>query len=325
MNRTERVYKIEQLIRDRGTVPRKAFLETLEISPATFKRDIEFMRDRMHAPIEWDRDSGGYRFVQKKGVGPRYELPGLWFNASEAYALLTMEQLLKGLEPGLLTRHVKPLLERLHQLLESEDVPIEEIEKRIRIIRIASRTSKPEFFEVAATAVLRRRRLHIAHWSRMNDATTERVISPQRLVLYRGNWYVDAWCHLREDIRSFSLDGFTAAALLDERAKSVAEKDLEEALASGYGIFTGRKTDWATLRFSPEAARWVAYEKWHSRQKSRTEADGSFVLEIPYSDERELVMDVLRHGPNVEVLAPRSLRSKVAAAHAEALRHYRAP
>jgi predicted DNA-binding transcriptional regulator YafY len=319
MDRTERFYKIEQLLRDRVLVTREAFLEALEVSPATFKRDIEYLRDRFRAPIEWDRDAGGYRFA----AGTRFALPGLWFSASEAYALLTMEQLLKGLEPGLLSRHVKPLLERLHRLLGSQDVPIEEIEKRIRIIRIASRTAKPEFFEVAATAVLRRRQLAIRHWSRMKNETTERTTSPQRLVLYRGNWYLDAWCHLRNDIRSFALDGIRKAKLLGEKARSVPEADLDAALSSGYGIFTGRDTVWATLRFSPDAARWVAYEKWHSRQKARWEQDGSFVLEVPYSDDRELVMDVMRHGANVEVLGPRALREKVAAAHAAAAKRYR--
>jgi predicted DNA-binding transcriptional regulator YafY len=128
---------------------------------------------------------------------------------------------------------------------------------------------------------------------------------------------------LRNDVRSFALDGIRKAKLLEERAKNVAEGDLDEALSSGYGIFTGRKTEWATLRFSPDAARWVAYEKWHSRQKTREESDGSFVLEIPYSDDRELVMDVMRHGANVEVLGPRALREKVAAAHAAAAKRYR--
>jgi predicted DNA-binding transcriptional regulator YafY len=63
MDRTERFYKIDHLIRERGIVPVKDFLRELEVSLATFKRDIEYMRSRHHAPIEWDRDAGGYRLV----------------------------------------------------------------------------------------------------------------------------------------------------------------------------------------------------------------------------------------------------------------------
>lgn len=324
MDRTERFYKYEQMIRERGVVPRQAFLDALEISPATFKRDIEYLRSRHRAPIEWDRDTGGYRFAAGAKGAQRAELPGLWFSAAEAHALLTMEQLLNELEPGLLTRHVQPLLDRLHQLLASEDVPFAEIGRRIRVLRIAARSAKPAHFEVAATAVLKRKRLHIRHWSRASGETTERTISPQRLVHYRGNWYVDAWCHLREDIRSFALDGLRAVRLLEERAKPVPDADLDAALAAGYGIFSGRGTQTAKLRFSPRAARWVADESWHPKQRGRREPEGTYLLEFPYSDDRELVMDLMRHGADVEVLAPKALRDKVARAHADAARVYRA-
>ena len=233
-----------------------------------------------------------------------------------------MEQLLKGLEPGLLARHVKPLLDRLHQLLASEDAPLEEIARRIRIIRIAARAAKAGSFEIAATAVLRRKRLHIEHWSRLKNEVTARTVSPQRLVYYRGNWYLDAWCHLRHDIRSFALDGIRKAELLQEPTKNVPEKDLDEVLSGGYGIFAGRATGWAKLRFSPQAARWVAYEKWHSKQKGKWLDDGAWLLEIPHSDDRELVMDILRYGPDVEVLEPGVLRKRVADAHRAALQRY---
>lgn len=83
----------------------------------TFKRDLEYLRDRFNAPVVWDRDAGGYRF-DKQGVGDAYGLPGLWFNASEIHALLTMRELLGSLSPGLLTPHIEPLLSRLRMLLE---------------------------------------------------------------------------------------------------------------------------------------------------------------------------------------------------------------
>ncbi len=323
MDRTERFYKIEHLLAEHRVVPVRMFLGELEVSLATFKRDIEYLRSRLHAPIEWDRKAGGYRFAESARGAKRHELPGLWFNPSEIYALLTMQHLLEGLQPGMLTPHVKPLLARLRTLLSGDDHSSEEIERRIRIIRIAARPMKLQFFELAAAATLKRRRLRVTYWARSKDETTERELSPQRLVFYRGNWYLDAWCHLRNGLRSFSIDGIRKAELLDARAKSVSEADLEEYLASGYGIYSGKRTDWATLKFSPMASRWVASEKWHSKQKSRTEADGSYVLEIPYSEDQELVMDILRHGADVEVLAPAKLRTRVKEALASALRNYR--
>jgi predicted DNA-binding transcriptional regulator YafY len=312
MDRTERFYRIDQMIKDQTVVPIQTFLDDLGVSRATFKRDLEYMKERLYAPIEYDRDNKGYRFSLKKVAGPRYELPGLWFNASEVHALLTMQELLKGLEPGILTPHVKPLSSRLNALLETGDSTLTEIAKRIRIVRMAARPMKLEFFELAATATLKRYRMEITFWSRNSNETTQRVISPQRLVFYRNNWYLDAWSHLREGIRSFALDGIRAAKLLPDKAKNVPEADLDEWLASTFGIFSGKPKAWARLRFSPLAARWVAHEKWHSRQRSRLESDGSFILEVPVGDDRELVMDILKFGPECVVEEPTALRDKVA-------------
>jgi predicted DNA-binding transcriptional regulator YafY len=323
MDRTERFYKIEHLLAERRVVPVKVFLEDLEVSLATFKRDIEYLRSRLNAPIEWDREAGGYRYVDSARGAKKHELPGLWFNASEIHALLTMQHLLSGLEPGLLTPHVQPLLARLRTLLSGDDHSPGEIERRIRIIRIAARPVKLQFFELAATATLKRRRLAVTYWARSKDETTGRELSPQRLVFYRANWYLDAWCHLRNGLRSFSIDGIRKAELRDARAKNVSETELDEHLASGYGIYSGKRTEWARLRFSATAARWVASEEWHPKQRSRTGADGSYVLEIPYSSDQELVMDILRHGADVEVLAPEKLRTGVKEALAAALRNYR--
>jgi len=322
MDRTERFYKIQRLLQARGTVRLADLLRELGVSRATFKRDLEYMRDRMNAPIEWDREKRGYRFVEAAAGAPRYELPGLWFSPEEIRALLTMQHLLASLQPGLLEPHVKPLLARLRAALGAGEHPADEIERRIRIIHLGARKLALPHFERVANAVLNRQRLRIVYVSRGSNERTEREISPQRLVHYRENWYCDAWCHLREDLRSFAVDAIQAAEPVDKKAKNVPERDLDEVLAAGYGIFSGRKTTWAKLRFTPERARWVAAEEWHPQQRARFEADGSYLLEVPFSDHRELAMDILRHGPHVEVLEPASLRAAVKAQLAAALARY---
>jgi predicted DNA-binding transcriptional regulator YafY len=322
MDRTERFYKIHQLLAAREAVRISEFLDALGVSRATFKRDLEYLRDRLNAPIEWDRERRGYRFAGGATEAGRYQLPGVWFNASEIRALLTMQHLLADLQPGLLEPHVKPLLARLRALLGSGEHSAEEVERRIRIIHLGARRLALPQFELVANAVLDRRRLHIVYVSRSSNERTERDISPQRLVHYRENWYCDAWCHLRQDLRSFAVDAIQSAQLLEQKAKSVPDRELDEILAAGYGIFSGRKTTWAKLRFTPERARWVAAEQWHPQQKGRFERDGSYLLELPFSDHRELAMDILRHGPHVEVLEPASLRAAVKAQLAAALARY---
>ena len=321
MERLERFYKIHQLLTDRKTAVAFSILKkTLGVSPATLKRDIEYMRSRFNAPIEYDREANGYRFGEPR-PGPRYELPGLWFSADEAYALLTMHTLLAELQPGLLEPHIRPLQDRVRAVLGGEPA-WRGVEKRIRVFQPERRTAPTEYFGIIATGVLRRSKLWIRHFNRKENRETEREISPQRLVHYRDNWYVDAYCHKSEGLRTFAVDAIRAAELRDGRAKEVPAAELDEHLGSGYGIFAGKEVEWATLRFSAEAARWVSAQSWHPNQTTKWEKDGSYVLEIPYANDRELLMEILKFGADVEVLGPASLRDRVAAALGEALTRY---
>lgn len=319
MDRTERFYRIKQLIDSRRIVPRAAFLDDLEISLATLKRDLGYMRDRLRVPIIWDGAERGYRYDTRNGKPPRIELPGLWFNAQEAHALLAIQHLLDNLQPGLLSEHVGPIKDRIESLLDKGDHAPNEVRKRIRMLTAQSRPVPLKHFEVASHAVLARRRLNILHHNRARNETIAREVSPQRLVHYRDNWYLDAWCHLRDGLRCFALESVREATLLDIAARNVAESVLDEELGSSYGIFTGKADKLAKLRFTPERARWVAGEVWHPKQKSHFDDDGYYVLEFPYRDDRELVMDILKHGPEVEVLAPLALRTGVQTLHARAM------
>jgi len=313
MDRTERFHLIDMLLSNHGVVSFQTLLERLEVSRATLKRDLEYLRNRLNAPIVWDREAGGYRFDRGDGRGAQYELPGLWFSAEEIHALLTMQHLLANLDAGgLLGPHIQPLMARLTGLLGSGRHPAEEVRRRIKLIPIAARRISLDHFAALGSALLRRKRLFIAYYAKGRDETTEREVSPQRLVHYRENWYLDAWCHLRGGLRSFAVDGVRHAEILERPAREVPEKSLDAVLGAGYGIFSGRKLNWARLRFSPERARWVALEQWHPKQRGRLLRDGRYVLELPYSDDRELVMDILRHVPEVEVLAPAALRQNIA-------------
>ncbi|HEY8355416.1 MAG TPA: YafY family protein [Methylophilaceae bacterium] len=312
MSMTERFHMIHQMLESRSYVTFGELQERLEVSRSTLKRDLAYMRDRLHAPIVYDRELGGYCFDKSVSAGGRYVLPGLWFSAEEIHALLTMQHLLSNLHTdGLLGPHIEPLLARLITILGGASHEIEEIRNRIKLYNLGARGFNLDHFESVASAVLQRKRLIIEYHARSNDEVTVREISPQRLVHYRGNWYVDAWCHMRDDIRNFSVDAIRCVEILKKKAKEISERTLNRVLGAGYGIFGGRHVKWATLIFTPERARWVAAEHWHPQQSGRFRSDGRYELRIPYSDDRELIMDILRHGSEVEVIAPASLREKI--------------
>lgn len=279
-------------------------------------RDLAWLRDGLGHPIYWDAQDQCYRWVNQAPCGEApQELAGLWFNPSEILALLTLEHLLREIQPGdLMQRHLQPLEQRLKKILRQSSLNTaaeHQLTERIRIIGLGQRQVPPQSFETVGQALSQRRRLAMRYQARGTGEHSERTVSPQRLVYYRSNWLLDAWCHKRDELRSFSLDAISQPELLTEPATDVAAEELDEVLGKGYGIFSGKDVQWATLRFTPERARWVAAEQWHPEQKGHWDAQGHWVLQIPYSDDRELVMDVLRHTPEVEVLGPEALKQLV--------------
>ena len=320
MNQTERFYKIDQMISDARLVTFQQMLAALEISRATLRRDLEYMRNRLNAPIVFDRLAGGYCFDSTQPqIGGQYELPGLWFSSAEIHALLTMQHLLANLDPGgILTPHIQPLMARLNALLGTAENTAEEIRRRVLVVGVGQRQIQLDHFERVGSALLRRKQLHITYLSKGKAELTEREVSPQRLVHYRENWYLDAWCHLRNELRNFAVDSIQRVEVLEKAAKSVSKRSVEEVLGPGYGIFTGMKVQSARLAFTPLRARWVASEQWHPKQKGHFDDAGRYILELPYADHRELIMDILKYGSDVEVLAPESLRHLVREEHERA-------
>jgi proteasome accessory factor C len=324
VDKFDRIYQLHRIFEGRRTpVPLAELMARLECSEPTVYRLLREMKDYLGAPIEHDKKTGGYAY-RRDADGGAYELPGLWFNARELQALIVFEQLFESLEPGLLGEHLAPLKERITTLIRHRRLGLGEVGRRIRLLGMAARPMG-EWFHVLASATLQRRQLRLRYHARSREEISERTVSPQRLVRYRDNWYLDAWCHTRRALRSFSVDRVRRAEELDQPAKEIPEERLDEHLASSYGIFAGRANQVAVLRFSPERARWVADERWHPKQQGQFLMDGRYELQIPFRDPTELTMDILRFGPDVEVVAPESLRQLVMERLQRALAQYGAP
>ena len=320
MDRFDRIFELNRILQAaRHPVSRQRLQEALECSRATVTRLIEDMRLYLNAPIVYDRDHNGYTYDLADGA--MYELPGLWFNASELHALLTVQQLLTSVEPGLLDPHLKPLQKRIGDLLKLQRPGFDGLSARVRIMQVGARRGG-RHFQAVAGALARHQRLWIRYFNRGDDRHSDREVSPQRLTYYRDNWYLDAWCHLREGLRTFALDAIESARPLSTTALPVADQDLDRHFAVSYGIFAGAPQQTAVLRFSAERARWVAKEQWHRDQAGQFLEDGRYELRIPYSNALELTMDVLRYGPDVEVVEPTILRDLVRKRLAAALARY---
>jgi len=321
MNKFDRLYDLHNILADRRTpITAPELMQRLECSDPTVRRLLAKLRDELGAPIRFDRAQGGWVYDSADGD---YELPGLWFSASELQALLASHQWLTQVEPGLLGSEIAPLVARLEQLLAQRQPGGGQIKDRVKLVALGARRIDDSVFRSVAGALAEGRQLAFDYRGRQRDAATRRSVSPLRLTWYKSNWYLDAWCHLRDSLRSFSLDRIAAPVRTDTPARSVDDALQTQHFASAYGIFSGAARHTAVLRFSAIAARWVADERWHHAQSGHFLTDGGYELSVPYGNPTELLMDILKYGSEVEVVAPPALRETVKTRLEQALQLYR--
>jgi predicted DNA-binding transcriptional regulator YafY len=308
MDKFDRILQLHAILsKRRSGIPVEDLTARLECSKPTLYRAITTLKDTLNAPIVFDKERGGIRYLNNDA---RYELPGLWFTPAELQALVIIQRFLNELGGGLLEEHFAPLAKRINQLTSHKRLNLSQVATRVRMPALAARPTGPAFQSVIS-ATLQRKQLWIEYRARTSDEVSERTISPQRVIHYRESWYLDAWDEQKNALRTFAIDRIAKLRTLADRAQDIAEQTLDDHFSSGYGIFSGKADNVAVLRFSKESARWVADEQWHPQQHGKFLDDGRYELRIPYSNPRELVMDVLRHGPNVEVLDPKPLREEI--------------
>ena len=318
MGVTTRIYELHRLFKQGKRLSKQQLLDRLEVSNSTLKRDMDVLRDQFGAPLECDRSDNLYYYDLAHGD---FELPGLWFNQSELYALLASQQLLESVQPGLLSQQLSPLKTRIRKILEESGHSSDTLASCITLQPIGNRSLPNNSFASIAAATLDGTTLQIEYAARSKGETSHRRIHPKRLLYYRDNWYAIAWCEKAQGLRTFSLDRIKHWQNGPGPQHPVADDLIDAHLGSGFGIFSGDSEEWAVLRFTEHAARWVADAQWHPKQIGQWR-EGRYELHLPYANPTELVMEILKYGAEVEVVSPASLREEVIKRLGAALEKY---
>lgn len=310
MARAERLFRIVVLLREHRQLRFADLLDRLEVSAPTLKRDLRYLRDRLGTPIRYDAFERCYRLEESPRASAKREIPGLWLDERELYALAFAWNLLEQVEPGTAVSPVVGALVTRIRGLTARDPDRARLLDRVRVVVPGRRPVNDQVFSPIVEALARQRQLEIDYFTRSREVAARRRVSAQRLV-YRRTWYLDAWCHQVDALRRFALDGIREATPLESGALEVPLDQVEQAFDATYGAFGGTPRRRARLRFSPRAAQWVINEEWHPAQKVTPLADGGVEVSVPYEHSTELVMDILRYGPDVEVLGDPPLRRAV--------------
>jgi len=287
--------------------PNATFLASqFEISRKTAQRDIDFMRDRLGCPLEYQPSKKGYHYVDNT-----FAIPLTYLSVEELTSLLIAKKILRDISGGNVGGEISTILNRITNILSKYSKTEDLIEDAISIQSIEFLPAPEEIFKIVLEGLLKRKRLTITYHSPESEEENKRKIDPYHLFNYRGTWHLIAYCHVRKGIRDFALGRITEAKISDEGFKKVVEFNKENYFSSSFGIYKGGPTQRVTLRFSPVKSRWIKGQVWHKDQEIRILKDGSLEISFPVSDLTEIKMEVLRHGDSVEVIKPKALRDLI--------------
>ncbi|MDO9519026.1 MAG: WYL domain-containing protein [Pseudohongiella sp.] len=311
MDKLDRIQQLHQLFTARRhPIKMSELAEHLECTPKTVSRLIEVMRNYLFAPIEFVKGKG-WAYIDTPHE--RFQLPGLWLTANELQSMALLLHVLENFGNGLLNEELKAVEQEIHKLLNTRKIKPETLMNRIKVLPLGNRSIPNEVFLRVGDALLKTRQITFRYKDFKNKPST-RTVSPQSLLYYRDNWYLDAWCHTKDDLRIFSLARIERVFTTDENvpATLIPQQEREQHFAGSYGIFAGRASQTATLRFHSGIAREISMQQWHPQQVGQWDND-EYVLSFPYGDERELVLDLMRYVPDVVVEQPTALRQSVVA------------
>ncbi|SFR51598.1 YafY family protein [Thiomicrospira sp. ALE5] len=308
MDKVIRLNKLSQYLQQSsGPIGLAEIADQFDCSTRTIRRDLELLVQETGAPF-FISDNRVYR---DKSHSQKVPIAGYWLTPEELQALLILSNSLNQLQAGLLAEQLAPFKTQIERRLGQQGQANPALSEKIKIIQMASGPLNQHIFTQIAQALANQKRLNITFWSRQTNEINDREISPQQLIRYRDHWFLDAFCHHRQAIRSFSLEGIKQACLLEQAALEVQPQDLSEHFETSYGIFAGQADQQAVLNFSAYQARWTQFETWHPEQQACWLNDGRYQLTIPYKHDTELIQDILKHGPEIEVIEPPELRQKV--------------
>lgn len=302
----------------RGRFPNATGLaKRFEIANKSAQRSIEYFRDRLRAPLEYEKLRKGYFYSE-----PDFQFPAARFSEDELLALLISRKLITDASAGPLAKELENISRRLGALLSERLTGRARPEEAFSFRWKAFSPTDPLVFENVTSALLHETLLTFCYYSPTTSTCTMRTVEPHHMVNYMGNWHLIAWCRLRGDWRDFVLGRMTLCSVESDPFEPRTRTEWEPHLEETFGIFQNRRSFDVVLKFTPERARWVRGEVWHEGQTEEVLEDGSLQRTLPVSHEAEITMEVLRHGSGVEVLEPVWLREKIFGEILLALKNY---
>jgi len=299
--------RIHQTIQS-GKFPNASMLaKELEVSTKSIHRDIEFMRDRMNLPIEFNPARNGYLYTEDVSA-----FPTMHITEGEFFSLVLAE---KALQQYRGTNFEKPLLKAIekikHSLNDAISLNFSEIEQTFSFNTRAEQILNWEIFNAIAKAITHHEQIELAYRKPGQKEAELRVVDPYHMANINGEWYLFAYDHARKDIRTFAPVRIQSVKLTGETFERLKNFSLEKRLRDSFGVHSGQGEHEVVIRFNARAADYVREKKWHESQQLRELKSGGVELRLKLSSLAEIERWVLSWGGDAKVLKPRELAEAV--------------
>ncbi len=280
--------------------------EKFEVSPKTAQRDIEFMRDRLLCPLEYDVTRKGYYYEDET-----FSLPMVYLSSDELSSLLIAKKMLQDIGRGKLGEEISSIVNKITNLVSKHTAFGDSIDDEISFQLIGYTPVPESTFRIVLEGCLRRKQLTFTYQSPARHERNIRTVNPYHLLNYMGTWHLIGFCHMRGMIRDFVLGRILDVELSEETFERPEDFNSKDYFGSSFGIYKGGQKIEVTLRFTPEKSKWIKNQIWHKEQKARFLRDGSLELSFPVENFSEIKMEILKHGDQVKVISPRRLRNLI--------------
>jgi predicted DNA-binding transcriptional regulator YafY len=303
-----RLVVLDGMIRAGGFPNTRAMSMRLEVHRRTVARDLEFLRDSLGAPLEFSKRQNGYFYRDRD-----FALPLVNLSEAELVALFLAERLMEQYRGTPLAADLATAFRKLlTQLPDEVTIDVNHLDDSISFRGPACNAGDLARFRQLLRAVRAQRQLDLVYWSASRDAVTRRLVDPYHLTSMQGEWYLVAYCHLREEVRMFAPPRIRSARETGAFFERPADFRIADYLDGSFRTMRGNGKPWRVhLHFTGEAARYVQLREWHSTQQLKQRPDGSVELTLSVTHLLEVRRWVMGYGAECEVLEPAELREQI--------------
>jgi predicted DNA-binding transcriptional regulator YafY len=300
-----------------GSYPNATTLASLlEVCTKSIHRDLEFMRDRLELPIRYDGKQFGFFYTE-----PVKAFPTMQITEGELFALVVAERALQQYRG---TSFEKPLLSALQKMEQSLpdtiSLSLTDVQQTISFRTSSEPILDLDIFDMLAKATTARQQLELTYRKPGQQQPEQRIVDPYHLANINGEWFLFAFDHLRNDLRTFvpaRIKAIRPTAKTFERRKRFS---LDERLRGSFGVQSGQGEFDVVLRFHERVADYIREKKWHESQQLRELGQGGVELRLKLSSLAEVGRWVLSWGGDAVVVRPAELAQSVRQAAQRVLR-----